>query len=249
MGGVSTLIELKKMLPNEDFIYYGDSENAPYGIKSNEEILQLSINVADKLVKRGVKAIVIACNTATSVAVKELRKRYKDIIIVGIEPALKLGVDMGAKNIMVMATNATLRGSKFNKLKDNYANSCNVISVPCPELVEIAENGLLKDKDLCKKQLTEYLREYNDGSLDAVILGCTHFLFYKNYIKDLIHENCSIIDGNEGTAKRLKSLLVENNLLNNSLEEGSIEFMNSQNPRLNEINKLELSKEIYNMFS
>ena len=249
MGGVSTLIELKKVLPNEDFIYYGDSGNAPYGTRSNEEVLQLSLNVVEKLIEKNVKAIVIACNTATSVAVKEIRRRYKDLIVVGIEPALKVGIDMGAKNIMLMATNATLRGEKLNTLKSNYAQSCNVIGVPCPELVEIAENGLLKDANLCKEQLDEYLKNYENNSLDAIVLGCTHFLFYKEYIRELVGERCIIVDGNNGTARQLKKQLKNYNLLNSTSEMGCIEFFNSQKPNPDEINKLELSKEIFNMFS
>ena len=248
MGGVSTLIELKKILPNEHFIYYGDSGNAPYGIKTNEEILKLSMNVAEKLVQKNVKAIVIACNTATSIAVKALREKYKDLVIIGVEPALKLGVDAGAKNIMVMATNATLREKKFNQLADRYAKTCNVIKIPCPELVQIAENGLLENKDICKEQISKYFNTCKKDDIDAVVLGCTHFLFYKEYIKDFVKDGCFVVDGNLGTARHLREQLLKRNLLNQSSSSGEIEFFNSQIKKSNEIDKLELSKKIYNMF-
>ena len=248
MGGISTLIELKKMLPNENFIYYGDSENAPYGTKTSEEILELSMSVAEKLVHRNVKAIVVACNTATSIAVKSLREKYKDIIIIGVEPALKLGIDAGAKNIMVMATNATLREKKFNKLADEYAKSCNVIKMPCPELVQIAENGFLENKDICKEQIYKYFKSYRESNIDAIVLGCTHFLFYKNYIKEFVKDGCFIVDGNLGTAKHLKNQLLRRNILNTTSSIGEIEFINSQIKKTGEIDKLELSKKIYKMF-
>lgn len=248
MGGLSTLIELKKVLPNENFIYYGDSENAPYGTRSSEEILELTINVAEKLIARNIKALVIACNTATSVAVAELRRRYKDLIIIGVEPALKVGVDTGSKDIMVMATNATLYEKKFKNLSEKYAKSCNIIKVPCPELVQIAENGLLEDEELCKKQLSIYFDEHKDKPIDTIVLGCTHFIFYKDYIRELVGENCAIVDGNLGTAKHLKNRLSEHGILDLSKKIGDIEFINSQIKRPGQIDKLELSKKIYNMY-
>lgn len=249
MGGISTLIELKKILPNENFIYYGDSENAPYGTKTTEEILELSMNVAEKLIAKNIKALVIACNTATSAAANELRKKYKDLIIIGVEPALKVGIDSGSKNMMVMATNATLSQDKFKDLSKKYINSCNIIGVPCPELVKIAEEGFLEDKKMCKNQLEQYFEGINKNSLDTIVLGCTHFIFYKEYIKEMVGEDCPIVDGNLGTANHLRNRLQEQGLLKKTKDIGEIEFINSQIIKENEINKLELSKKIYNMYS
>lgn len=248
MGGISTLIELKKMLPNENFIYYGDSQNAPYGVKTSEQILELSLNVAEKLVQQNVKAIVIACNTATSVAVKELRAKYKDIEIIGVEPAVKVGVDSGARNILVMATEATLREKKFNKLAESYKEKANIIKLPCPELVKIAENGLLSNEDICRNQIKEYLIDFKDKNIDAIVLGCTHFLFYKKYIEEMVSSDCIIIDGNVGTARHLRNQLSKKKLLNPSSNLGNVEFINSQIKNKSEVDKLALSKEIYNMF-
>lgn len=249
MGGLSTLIELKKVLPNENFIYYGDSENAPYGTRTTEEILELSINVAEKLIAQNIKALVIACNTATSAAAKELRKRYKDLIIIGVEPALKVGIDKGSKNMMVMATNATLSQAKFKNLSENYIDSCNIIGVPCPELVRIAEEGFLEDKEMCKNQLEQYFEGVDKNTLDTIVLGCTHFIFYKDYIREIVGEKCSIVDGNLGTAIHLKNRLEEQGLLKKTKDIGDIEFINSQILKGSEINKLELSKKIYSMYS
>lgn len=248
MGGLSTLIELKKVLPNENFIYYGDSGNAPYGTKSRDEILKLSIDVSEKLVNKNVKAIVIACNTATSAAAKELRKRYKNIPIIGVEPALKVSVDAGAKNILVMATELTLKERKFNELASNYEQDVNIYRLPCPELVKIAENGLLENESICKNQIAEYLENYKDKNIDSIVLGCTHFIFYKKYIEEFVKEKCCIVDGNSGTANFLKKQLIEKNLLSNRKDAGSVEFINSQIKKDSEIDKLALSKNIYKMF-
>jgi glutamate racemase len=250
MGGISTLIELKKMLPNENFIYFGDSENAPYGIKTNEEILKLTMNVSEKLVSMNVKAIVVACNTATSVAVKVLREKYKDLVIIGVEPALKLAIDAGAKNVLVMATNTTLREEKFNKLANRYKDNATITKLPCPELVQIAENAKLNDSEICKNQIRKYLDEdvKDVSNLDAIVLGCTHFIFYKKYLKEVLDRPIFIIDGNLGTANHLKKQLTLKNMLNDSNADGEIKFLNSQIKKSGEIDKLELSKEIFKTY-
>lgn len=248
MGGISTLIQLKKMMPNEDFIYYGDSANAPYGTKTSDEILELTLNVAKKLISKNVKAIVVACNTATSVAIETLRSRYPDIVVIGVEPALKLAVDAGSANIAVMATETTLREKKFKELSKNYASDCTVHNLVCSELVRIAEADKLDDIDLCKNQLKKYFGAIEDN-IDSVVLGCTHFLFYKKYIREILGESCFIIDGNLGTARHLKNKLKEIDSLSGKDEIGDVEFLNSQsNIGTDGVNKLDLSKKIYNMF-
>lgn len=249
MGGISTLIELKKLMPNENFYYFGDSENAPYGPKSPEEILSLSLKISDFLNKKKVKAIVIACNTATSVAVTEIRKKYKDMPIIGVEPALKLGVDAGGKNILVMATQTTLREDKFKKLSAKYSSFCNIYSIACPELVQIAENDLLEDSNLCKEQLKKYFSQFDMNKIDTIVLGCTHFIFYKQYIKDILGDKYIIVDGNLGTALHLKNELSKRNLLTTKDTNGEIIFINSQIVKKDtKILKKELSEKLYNKF-
>ena len=147
-----------------------------------------------------------------------------------------------------MATNATLSEKKFKNLAEKYGQSCNIMGVPCPELVQIAENGLLENEDVCKKQLSSYFDKYKGQNIEAIVLGCTHFIFYRDYIRELVGENCDIVDGNLGTARHLKNRLTEKNLLNPSQELGEIEFVNSQIKKPGEIDKLELSKKIFNMY-
>lgn len=249
MGGISTLIELQKLMPNENFYYFGDSQNAPYGPKTSQEIINLSMNVSDILYKKNIKAIVVACNTATSVAIKQLRDKYKDIPIIGVEPAVKVGVDIGGKNILVMATQTTIRETKFNKLVDKFKDSCNIYSIACPELVQIAENDLLQDDKLCKEQLQEYFNNFNMDEIDTIVLGCTHFIFYKKYIKEILGEKYLIVDGNLGTALHLRNELLKRNLLSSNTDKGEIVFMNSQIVDSNcKVLKRELSEKLFNNF-
>ena len=144
LGGISVLRELVRQMPHEQFLYFGDSANAPYGSRSTAEVRALTLGSIDALMARGVKAVVVACNTATSAAIDELRLRYPDTIIVGIEPALKLAADHCPRGrILVMATEVTLREKKFMRLMATYGASREIIPLPCPELVRFVEKGLL----------------------------------------------------------------------------------------------------------
>lgn len=249
MGGISTLIELKKVMPNENFYYFGDSGNAPYGPKTPEQILELSLAVSDLLYQKNIKAIVVACNTATSIAIKKLRNRFPDIPVIGVEPAVKLGVDSGGKNILVMATQTTIREEKFLNLVNKFDNDCVINSIACPELVQIAENDLLYNSDLCEKQLREYFSQFDMDKIDTIVLGCTHFIFYKKYIRNILGYNQIIVDGNLGTANHLYNELKNRKLLSSQLSDGKIEFMNSQIITDDmTVDKLELSKKLYNDF-
>lgn len=249
LGGVSTLIELKKVMPYENFYYFGDSQNAPYGPKDTSDILSLSLNVADILYKKNIKAIVVACNTATSIAINKLREIYTDIPIVGVEPAVKLGVKKGGKNILVMATQTTIRESKFQTLIKDYTDVCNINTVACPDLVQIVENDLLNDSELCKKTLLKYFNNFNMQNIDTIILGCTHFVFFKEYIVELLGNKTIILDGNLGTALHLKNSLSKRNMLSENTNEGKIEFMNSQIvDDSTTVIKKDLSQKIFNEF-
>ena len=144
VGGISVLRHLRRLMPGERFIYYGDSANAPYGTRTREEVKCLSLAVAEKLMSRGLKALVVACNTATSAAIGDLRERYPDLIVVGIEPALKLAADrFPGGGIGVMATPMTLREEKFARLMHRYESECSIYKIPAPRLVEIVEHGLV----------------------------------------------------------------------------------------------------------
>lgn len=232
LGGISVLKELVKQMPDERYIYFGDSLYAPYGVKEKEDIIKRCIYICDFFIKEGVKAIVVACNTATSAAINVLRDKYKDIPIIGMEPALKVAAyEKKNNNIIVMATILTLKEKKFSNLMKNYEKNNNIIKMPCPELVEIIEAGQLENEKLVYEQLEKYFSTVDINTINSVVLGCTHFSFYRKYIERLLDNDTVIIDGNLGTARNLKRLLEQNNTINtqNNYNNYKIRFVNSSN--------------------
>jgi len=224
VGGVSVLKELIRLMPWENYIYLGDSKNAPYGTKSHEEIFIHARNCARYLVDKPVKALVVACNTATSVCINALREEYPYMNVVGIEPALKPAVeDMDNPKVVVMATPLTLKEDKFLKMFEEYKDKGTILPLPCPGLMELVEKGL-GDSDECY----EYLKNLFNGigEIDAIVLGCTHYPFVKCNLRRLFPD-VRIYDGGEGTAKQVKRLLSKDRLLNNSKTYGKIEFENT----------------------
>ncbi len=218
MGGISVLAEVIKLMPKERYIYYGDSENAPYGIKSAEEVKKLCTNICDFLIDKGVKAIVVACNTATSVAINDLRKEY-DIPIIGMEPALKPAATLGLDGkIVVMATDMTLKEKKLRELMDRYGKHKEIIKQPCPKLVNLVESGIMKGKDV-EIIIEECFNGIKVDEISSIVLGCTHYVFLKDQIRAFVGDKVPIIDGNEGTARHLKSILEHRDLLKSTKEE------------------------------
>ena len=145
VGGISVLRELVAQMPNENYIFFGDSKNAPYGTKTLEEVQKLTCADAEYLLSRGVKALVVACNTATSAAIRILREKYADMPVIGIEPALKPAVHAGGHpRVLVMATPMTLREEKFHALMQRFGSDAEILRLPCPGLVEYVEQGVLE---------------------------------------------------------------------------------------------------------
>ena len=224
LGGISVLREARKKMPEEHFIYYGDSKYAPYGTKSKEEIIERCIAICDFFVSLHVKAIVIACNTATSAAATILREKY-DIPIIGMEPALKPAAHGKTnQNIVVMATPLTLKEKKFENLLSHYSADNNIIKMPCPELVSIVENDELDNGLKVMNQLYTYYKDINLKQLDSIVLGCTHFVFYRKYFTNNF-KRINIIDGNAGTCNHLHHILKEMDALNEG--NGSVKILNS----------------------
>ena len=227
LGGVSVLRELIKIMPNENYIYFGDSANAPYGVKTLEEVRELTCEHAKRLFENGAKSLVVACNTATSAAVRVLREKYPEIPIVGIEPAVKPAVMCkDHPRVLVMATPMTIREEKFRKLMERYEDYGEIIPLPCPGLMDFVERGDLDGEDL-RKYLTELLFEYKHNPVDAAVLGCTHYPFVKKMIGQILGENVFIFDGGNGTAKEMKRRLMEADLLSDRETKGFVEFTNS----------------------
>ncbi len=227
VGGISVLKQAVSLMKNENFIYLGDSKNAPYGTKSLQEVKELSFNAVEFLMKYNVKAVVVACNTATSAAINDLRNRYKGIPVIGIEPALKPAVELKRKGkIVIMATPMTLAERKFSNLMRKYESTVQIEPLPCPGLVEMIESEVTEG-DIVNEFLRKTLKNVLDEDIAAVVLGCTHYPFVKKELSNVLGGDIPIIDGSKGTAKQLKKLLAENGTLNESEGEGTVKIFNS----------------------
>jgi len=228
LGGLSVLREAVRIMPAEDFIYYGDSKNAPYGTKDQDVIRELTYRVVGKLLDQGIKGLAIACNTATSAAVRKLRQDYPDLPIVGIEPAIKPAVNISkGGRILVMATPMTIQQPKYHALLERYKGQAEIVSVPCGGLMEFVERG-----DLDSGELDDYFQEhlvpYLSQNTETIVLGCTHYPFLKNHIRKFLGQrDIQLIDGSLGTSKELKRQLEEKDLLRKEERTGHIDIQNS----------------------
>lgn len=231
VGGISVLKELVLQMPNEDFLFFGDSLHAPYGTKPTEEVRRLTIEATERFMKEGAKGVTIACNTATSAAVRTLRQMYPDFPIVGIEPALKPAVEhCPGERVLVLATPVTIREEKFHKLLSRYEKDAFVIPLPAPGLMEFVEEGKTDSPELYDF-LEKLLDPYKEGKPDevsAVVLGCTHYPFAAGMIKKVLGKKAKIFDGAEGTAREMKRRLEVIGRLNPDKErKGEVVFTNS----------------------
>ena len=212
VGGISVLRQLCRKLPNERFLYFGDSANAPYGVRPQSEVRRLTLAAAEKLLAQGIKALVVACNTATAAAIEDLRQKYPQLIIVGIEPALKVGArKYPGGHIGVMATPVTLEGEKFHRLMERFSDVCRVSLIPAPGLADLVEAGKQNGPEgeaLLRTILDPYV-----GKLDALVLGCTHYPFAQEAITRILGSRTELLDGGEGTAAQTWQLLSDRGLL------------------------------------
>lgn len=229
MGGVSLLRDALKVLPNENYIYYGDNLNAPYGDRSEDEILELTSKAADFLLEHGVKALVLACNTATSAAINILRQKL-DVPVVSVEPAIKPACEkQGNGKVFMLATDATTKLSRYRKLLSRMPDPSRVVNVGISGIVSRVERGELgihAYDDIFDK----YLAPYHGETADAVVLGCTHYVFIhgavKAYFKNNMRGECAVYDGNRATARQLRRVLEREDLLNPT-GEGRADFFTS----------------------
>ena len=225
VGGISVLSRLSEELPSEKFVYYGDSANAPYGEKPREWVEKRSREIVDRFLDEGAKAIVIACNTATSAAAATLRAEYAHVPIIGVEPALKPAtLAPSVKKILVMATPITLRLDKYQQLAQRWGGHHEVIGVPCPGLAARIEKGSLRSPDI-RDMIEGFVGSYR-GKVDAVVLGCTHYPFVADVIRDALGD-VLLFDGADGTARQLHRKLAERGLLTKSRDGGRVDFASS----------------------
>ena len=238
VGGISVLRELIKIMPEERFLYFGDSKNAPYGTKSRFDVLQITKNNLNFLKDRGIKALVVACNTATSAAVRILREENPDLIIVGIEPAVKPASQLCQHpHVLVMATPLTLKEEKFKNLVDRFSGDGEFIPLPCPGLADLIERGDTEGEEI-KAYLRDLFSPYLNEKIDGIVLGCTHYPHVKHVINEIWQGKVAILDGGEGTARETRRRLAEKGLLRNG--EGEVEILNTSNDE----KMIEISKKL-----
>ncbi|WMM23827.1 glutamate racemase [Tissierella sp. MB52-C2] len=226
VGGITVLYDTLKMLPNEDYIYYADTSNVPYGPKPKDEVKKYIFDAIEFIMDQGVKAIVIACNTATSVAIEDLRAKYS-VPIIGMEPAVKPAVEKNRNinnRVLVTATALTLKEDKLQNLITKLDNDHIVDLLPLPGLVEFAERFEFNE-EIVLPYLKEQLLKYDLNKYETIVLGCTHFSFYKDIFRKILPVDTDIIDGNLGTIKHLKRILEKDDALNEG--NGNIVFYNS----------------------
>lgn len=209
-GGASTLRDLMRELPFERFIYFGDNANAPYGDRPEEEILALSEAAADLLLHKGVKALVVACNTATSASIKALRMKL-DVPVVSVEPAIKPAcMAEGRGKVLMLATVATTRLARYRALKNRMPDPERVIDVGCSGLVELIESGLTEGEKI-EAALHDKLAPFEGMRIDGIVLGCTHYPFIAPAIRRYASAHFTgehrLYDGNAGTARQLKRVI------------------------------------------
>ncbi|MEW6983074.1 glutamate racemase [Colwelliaceae bacterium 6471] len=226
VGGLSITKCIQQQLPNEQIIYVADSRYAPYGDKSPEFIIERVNKIAHYLIAQGVKAIVVACNTATVNAIDQLRQQVS-IPIIGVEPAIKPAVNQSKTNkVAILVTTATATNERFLALVNRFSSNAQVTIVPCPGLVELIEQGKI-DSPECDKLLARYLTPLLNSNVDTIVLGCTHYPFLLEKINDIVHGNISIMETAEPVTQELIRQLDKRQLLSISSTHKPHRFISS----------------------
>ena len=224
VGGLSVIPALRAELPGEDLLYFGDAANAPYGERSADEVRRIVDGIVGGMTEKGAKAVVIACNTATSAAASYLREKY-EIPIIGMEPALKPAAQDGERpRVVVMATPLTIREDKLHSLCEKLKDRADFILVPCSGLVELIEKGQTEGEGI-KQTVEDLLAPYLPG-VDSIVLGCTHYAHVKDTIRAVAGEGVKLFDGAGGTAKQTRRRLAEEDLLREG-HEGTLTLTDS----------------------
>jgi glutamate racemase len=223
VGGISVLKHIHTLLPNEDLMYVADSKFAPYGNKTPEFIQERAVWIADFLIAKGAKALVVACNTATAAAVDLLRQKYH-LPIIGMEPAVKPAAAASKTGVIgVLATSGTLKSAQFAALLEHYGQQVEVVTQACHGLVECVERGEL-DSTATQDLLASYVQPLIAAGADTIVLGCTHYPFVRPLIENLVGDDVVLIDTGAAVAKELKRRLEDTRLFNGETQIGQVSF-------------------------
>lgn len=241
VGGLSLLRCIREEIPSENLIYVADSFYAPYGEKSGDYIEKRSFAITEFLVAQNAKAVVVACNTATAAAIAKMRAAF-DLPIIGMEPGVKPAIAASqTKTVGIMATTETLKSEKFRMLTDRFCNDCNIVTQACPGLVEQVEQI-----DLFGRKTVDLLKSYVSALLakgaDIIVLGCTHYLFLSDLIREIAGRDVKVIDTGKAVAKEVHRRLKEADILSNGDNHGHEQFWTSGNV----INTGNIIKQLWN---
>lgn len=229
VGGLSVLREIRRLLPHEDLLYVADSAHVPYGEKSREFIEARAIAISEFFIRQQAKAIVVACNTATSAAVELLRARFT-LPIIAMEPAIKPAAERTRSRVVgVLATSGTLGSERFASLRSRYGNSVEIAVQPCPGWVELVENGDL-GSSVTQGLVSRYVTPLIEKGADTLVLGCTHYPFLRDQIQAIAGKEVTIIDPSPAVARELQRRLQQQQLLNPQRRAGSEGFWSSGDP-------------------
>ena len=231
VGGTSIFKEIHHLLPNEDIIYLADSKNAPYGDKSEAEIIDLCIKNTELLLMKGCKLIVVACNTATTNAISYLRSHY-NVPFIGIEPAIKpASLQTKTQAIGILATKGTLSSALFHKTSNIYSKDIKVIERVGEGIVQLIEEGEINSEQM-KSLLKTYLQPMIAANIDFLVLGCTHYPYLIPLLSELLPKHIQVIDSGAAVAKQTQAILIKNNIENVDQKSVNIEFYSNGNPKV-----------------
>lgn len=223
LGGLSVLTHIRRLLPSESLYYVADTGHLPYGSKSPEYVLTRSLAISRFLAQQGVKAIVVACNTATAAAVAELRRQFA-VPVIGVEPGLKPGIDRSRGGVIgVLATEGTLGSEKFRRLVATHRQQRRVIVQPCHGWVELVESGDL-DSPQARMLVSDTLTPLLQEGVDTLVLGCTHYPFLMSLIRELAGPAVAIVETGPAIARELRRRLEELDLLRGGVRAGDEQF-------------------------
>lgn len=208
IGGLGIAYEIHRLLPHEDLIYFADTQNCPYGSKKTADVKRICIQNTKRLIDDyACKLIVVACNTATSVAIDHLREVFPQIPIIGVVPVIKTAVKFTKiGSIVVMSTQNTIKSTTYSELINTFAHDIDVLSIPCPGLAEAIENG--EDMQILEKMVRGYFTPYQKSRFDVVALGCTHYTLIKPVIQKVVGGKVLLLDSNKAVARHVKRVLL-----------------------------------------
>ena len=228
LGGLTIYNEIHKLLPNENTIYLADSKNAPYGGKSKDQIIEISVKNTEFLLSKSCKLIVVACNTASTNAVKYLREHY-EVPIIRVQPAIKpAALNSKTKVVGMLATKGTLESELLFETAQRFASGVKVVEQVGEGLVSLIEDGRMESNEMTQL-LKKYVEPMLDQNIDQLVLGCTHYPFLTDQIKEITGEGVQIVDSGEAIARQTRVILQQEGLLNDSLEEGNRVFYSNKN--------------------